>query len=131
MTTLTATMHRSTFLRRVLFADAATCAAMGALLTLDAAALAPLFALPAALLTYAGASLFPIAAFILWVATRTAIPPTGVWLVILGNAGWVAGSAVLLVMGPTLIGAGFVVVQALGTAVLAALEYVGLRHAAD
>ena len=132
MTAMTATIQRATLLRRVLYVDAATCAAMGALLTLDAGVLAPLFGLPAMLLQYSGFSLFPIAAFMLWVATRAALPLPGVWLVIVGNAGWVAGSAALLALAsPTAIGYAFVVAQALGTAALAALEYGGLHYAAD
>jgi hypothetical protein len=132
MTAITATMHRSTFLRCVLLIDAATCAAIGALLTLDGGALAPLFGLAAVLLRCSGISLLPIAAFMVWVATRERLPRAGVWVVIMGNAGWVAGSAALLLaVAATPIGGAFVVAQALGTAVLAALEYVGLRHAAD
>src|SRR5712691_9373460 len=56
----TATLDRSTFLRRVLYVDAATCVATGALMTLDAALLSTLLGLPAALLLGSGLSLFPI-----------------------------------------------------------------------
>ena len=45
-----ATLERSAFLRRVLYVDAATCAATGALMSLDAAPLSTLLGLPAALL---------------------------------------------------------------------------------
>ena len=131
MTAVTATLHRSTFLRRVLQVDAATCAAMGALLFVDAGALEPLLGLPAALLKYSGVGLFPVAAFILLVATRATLPRSGVWLVILGNAAWVAASASLLgFVAPTAIGYAFVVGQAFATAVLAVLEYAGLHQAA-
>jgi hypothetical protein len=129
MTALTANpADRATFLRRVLFVDAGTCAAMGALLTIDAAPLSGMLGLPAALLAWAGASLFPIAAFMLLVATRRQIPPAGAWLVIAGNAGWVlASGAVLFVFAPTGLGYAFVLAQAVATAVLADLEYVGLK----
>lgn len=41
----------------------------------------------------AGLSLFPVAAFLLWVGTRRDIPRPGAWLAILGNVGWIAGNA--------------------------------------
>ena len=80
-------------MRRIVLIDAVTCIAMGALLVLGAAALAPLLGLPDTLLQYSGLSLFPIAAFMLWVATRSNLPRAGVWTIIAGNALWVAGSA--------------------------------------
>jgi len=131
MTTLAATEDRSACLRRVLYADTATCIATGALLTLDAAPLSPLLGLPAALLLYSGLSLFPIAAFMLWVATRRDIPHPGAWLVVIGNAAWVIGSvAVLAGLSPTTLGYAFVIAQAVVVALLAELEYAGLRKIA-
>ena len=125
----TATLERSTFLRRVFYVDAATCVATGALMSLDTAPLATLLGLPAALLFGAGLSLFPIAAFMLWVATRRDIPRPGAWLVICGNAGWVAGSAlVLLANVPTALGYAFVIAQAVVVALLLELEYTGLHR---
>jgi hypothetical protein len=122
-------LQRSTFLRRVLYVDAATCAATGALMTFDATPLSTPLGLPAALLFWAGLSLFPIGAFILWVATRRDIPRPGAWLVIAGNAGWVAGSAlVLALLSPTGLGTTFVIAQAVVVALLAELEYVGLKR---
>ena len=81
----------------------------------------------------AGLSLFPIAAFMAVVATRASIPPVGVWLVIIGNAGWVLGSLWLSVGGavsPNTFGITFVAMQAIAVAALAALEYVGLQKTA-
>ena len=129
MTALVASDDRSTFLRRVLFVDAATCVATGGLMALDAVPLASLLGLPAALLFYAGLSLFPVAALMLWVATRRDIPRPGAWLVIAGNAGWVAGSVlVLLANSPTGLGYAFVIAQAVVVALLAELESMGLRR---
>ena len=86
--------------------DAATCVATSVLMSLFATALATLLGLPAALLFHAGASLFPIAAFMAWLALRPDISRWGAWLVILGNAGWVAGSVLVLVLfSPTAVGA--------------------------
>ena len=136
MTTMTATRaassERSTFLRRVLLVDAATCVATGALLSLDSGPLSPLLGLPAALLFYCGLSLFPSAALILWVATRRRISRPGAWVVIAGNALWVAASLFLLMVEvPTALGYAFVIAQAVVVALLAELEYTGLRKAAS
>lgn len=133
MNTLTATpdlsFKRSTFLRRVLCVDAATCAATGALMAFDAAPLSTPLGLPAALLFWAGLSLFPVAAFLLWVATRRDIPRPGAWLAILGNVGWITGSALVLVLlSPTGLGYAFVIAQAAVVALLADLEYTGLKR---
>jgi hypothetical protein len=131
MTALAASLDRASFLRRVLAADAATCFAMAFFLLLLERPLVPLLGLPGALLDGAGFALIPIAAFIAWVATRTAFLRTGTWIVIAGNAAWVAGSLLLLVPGwfsLTPLGSVFVAAQALGVTILGALEYVGLRR---
>jgi hypothetical protein len=131
MITVETIIDRTAFLRRVLVVDAATCVAMGALLTLFATPLSTLLGLPTALLFHAGASLFPIAGSMVWVASRREIPSWGAWLVILGNAGWVAGSVVALVLfSPTGVGYAFVIVQAVVVVFLAELEYNGLRRSA-
>jgi hypothetical protein len=121
----------SRFLRTVLLVDAATCLATGLLMTAGSAMLAPLTQIPAGLLFSAGVSLFPVAAFITFVATRDVVPPLGVWLVIAGNAAWVAGSLWLSIggaLGPNALGYAFIAVQASAVAMLAALEYAGLRR---
>jgi len=109
--------------------DAATCIATGGLLTLAANPLAPVLGLSAVVLEYAGIGLFPIAAFMLWVATRSPIPATGGWLIVIGNLAWVVGSAVVLfASSPTLLGYAFVIAQAVVVAALAELEFQGLRR---
>lgn len=121
------------FLRTVLLIDAATCVATGLLMTAGAGPVARLTQIPAGLLMTAGLSLFPIAAFIAFVATRVSSWPAGVWLAILGNAGWVLGSLWLLVSGtvaPNGLGIAFVVIQAIAVAALADLEWLGIRRAA-
>ena len=123
----TATLSRTPLLRRTLWADAATCLGTGLLLAALAAPLSPLLGLPAALLQYAGLALLPIAAFIALTASRPS--PAMVWLVIAGNVLWVAGSvAVLFVFAPTALGMAFVIAQGVVVAVLAEVEYVGLRR---
>lgn len=127
------TFRTSTFLRRVLIADAATCAAAGLLLMLGASSLEHLFGLPTALSRYAGASLLPFAALLAYFATREELSPRSLWAVIVVNALWTADSILLLVVGwvePNGLGSAFVVFQALGVAAFAALEYLGLRKSA-
>jgi hypothetical protein len=123
--------NRPNFLRNVLLVDAATCVASGLLMTIGARPIAGLTGLPAGLLGSAGLSLFPIAAFMAFVAIRQPIWPIGVWLVILGNVGWVVGCLGLLLgafASPTAFGIAFVSAQAIAVAVLAELEFTGLRH---
>lgn len=118
-----------TFLRRVLLADAATGLATGTLMSSATATLSGLTLIAPPLLYSAGLSLFPIAAFMAYVAMR--FSRLGVWLVILGNVGWALGSIALLVGGviaPNALGAAFVVLQALAVAVFAGLEVLGLRR---
>ena len=118
------------FLRTILLFDAATCAVMGAALALASGPIARFTYIPPSLLFYAGLSLFPIAAFIAIVAMRPA--PATVWLVILGNLGWVAGSALLLVsswIAPNGLGYAFIAVQAAAVAIITKLEHGALRQA--
>ncbi|HXG65781.1 MAG TPA: hypothetical protein VNO70_11790 [Blastocatellia bacterium] len=124
-------LRTSIFLRRVLFADAATCAATGLLLTFGSGVLEQFSGLPAGLLRYAGISLLPFAAFLVYLATRETLSQPAVWAVIVLNALWTADSFLLLLTGwvaPTELGYTFVIAQALGVAVFAGLEYVGLRR---
>ena len=120
------------FLRRVLFVDAATSAAAAALLS-AADVLAPLLGLPQALLLGAGAAFVPFAALVLWVAMRDPLPRAGAWLVVAINVVWAADSVLLLFtdwVAPATLGTAFVLVQAAAVAVLAELEFVGLRRMA-
>ena len=124
-------IHSPKFLRTVLLVDAATCVATGLLMAFGADLVAGLTAIPASLLRYAGVSLFPVALFIAGVGMRNSVPAPGVWVVIIGNALWVAGSAFLLfggVVAPNAMGYVFIGVQAAAVAVLAELEYFGLRQ---
>ena len=119
------------FLRTVLLIDAITCVATGLLMTLGADIVAGLTAIPAALLLYAGLSLFPVAMFIALVGTCETLAPPAVWLVIIGNALWAAGSVLLLfgsMIAPNALGYVFIAAQAAAVAVLAELEYFGLRQ---
>ncbi len=120
----------SNFLRCVLAADAATCAATGLLLALGADWLEQTMRLPAHLSLYAGLSLLPFAAFLIYLARQKNLSPTLIWVVIALNALWTADS-ILIVLGgwiePNALGSAFVIFQACGVAMFAGLEYFGLR----
>ena len=121
----------SSFLRRVLFADALSCAGMGLLLMLGAPLLAGALSLPEVLLRETGIVLLPCAAFVAWIVSRAAIPRGAVWVLIVINALWAFDSVVLLAGGwvhPNVFGYAFVLGQAAVVAVLAELEYKGLRR---
>ena len=122
------------FLRRVLIVDAVASAATGLLMFACAALLEQWLNLPALLLRYAGLSLLPFAAIVAWLGLRQSLSRAGVWAVIALNVLWVLDSAALLVSGwvdPALLGYAFVVFQAAVVAVLAELEFIGLRRAAS
>jgi hypothetical protein len=77
--------------------------------------------------------LIPYVAFVAWVGTREAISRSAVQAIIVLNVLWVAGSIGLLVSGwvaPTMLGYAFVIAQAAVVAVLAELQFVGLRRGA-
>jgi hypothetical protein len=124
-------VRTSSFLRWVLFADAATCVATGLLLTLGSGQLGEYLGLPSGLLRYSGISLLPFAALLVYLATRETLSSPVVWTVIVLNALWAIDSILLLLTGwvaPTELGSTFVVAQALGVAVFAILEYFGLKR---
>jgi hypothetical protein len=120
----------SSFLRRVLLADAIASAATGLLMLLGAGFLEPLLGLPGALLKTAGLLLLPFAALVAFAATRDQVSRPLVWLVIASNAIWTVDSILLLLSGwvaPTMLGTAFVIAQAVVVGLFAELEYFGLR----
>jgi hypothetical protein len=120
-------------LRTVLLIDAVTCVAMGLLMSTGAEFLAQKTHLPYDLLFIAGLILFPVAVFMTFVAMRPNVWSLGVWLVILGNCGWVAASVWLLagdLIHPNLGGYLFLAVQAAAVIVLSAIEYAGIQNRA-
>ncbi|MGZ8281649.1 MAG: hypothetical protein ACXWUN_01710 [Allosphingosinicella sp.] len=124
-------MQITTFLKRVLVLDAASCLGMGLLLALGAGVLAPMFGLARPLVFGAGVALVPIGLFILWVATRKNVHPLLVYLVIGGNLLWVIDSLLLIrdAAGITALGTAFVTAQAAAVAALTAMEMIGVRRA--
>jgi hypothetical protein len=124
-------IHPSQFLRRALLADAVFSGIAAMVLTLDAGALAPMLALPEALLRETGLFLIAYTALVGWLGTRQTMPKILVTIVIAGNIAWTIASIALLFSGtvtPNLLGEGFVAAQAIATGVFAELQYIGLRR---
>ena len=120
-------------LRRTLTIDAVVSTASALLLQFAGDELAQWLAVPETLLRYAGILLVPFAIYVGIVARREVVTRSGVGAVIGMNIAWVVAS-VWLVMGssvrPSPAGYVFIVGQALAVAVLAELQYMGLRRAA-
>jgi hypothetical protein len=117
------------FLRHVLWADAIASGATGLMMIAGAGLLESLLGLPSTLTREAGIALVPFAALVAVVATRARISRVAVWVIIAANAAWTIGSFGLLAGGvaTTALGCAFVIAQALVVAILAELEYAGMR----
>ena len=125
------TIPLSPFLRGALTLDAVSSFALGALLVPGAGMLAPLLGLPRPLLLETGLIILLCAGFIGWLATRREAPRALILLAIIGNAGWVTASLLLLASGlvaPTTLGVVFVLAQTAAVALFAELEWIGLRR---
>ncbi|MES2912316.1 MAG: hypothetical protein V4718_13045 [Pseudomonadota bacterium] len=121
------------FMRNVLRVDALSCLACGLLQLAFPVQMADMLHLPGPLLAYTGEFLLVYAAVVAFVSTRKPIPRHVVWLLVAGNLGWAAACVLLLVSGsvhPTALGMAYVAMQALTVAVLAELQYFGLRRTA-
>lgn len=121
----------SSLLRRTLIADALISAAAGLVMTAGAGLLQGLLQLPYSLLMGAGLALFPWAACLLWLARKPMLPSAAVWAVIVLNLVWIADSAWVALGGsfaPNALGLAFIGLQAAVVAVLAELEFIGLRR---
>ena len=122
----------SVLLRRALVADALVSAAVGAVMALGAAALQSLLGISSTVLLLAGLTLFPYAAYLLWLATRPAVPRAAVWVPIVLNVMWAAeclAFAFATSPPPTLLGEAFIAVQVITVLAFAELEFIGLRRA--
>lgn len=127
------TNKMNTFLRYVLLADATTSLIVGTPMAVASGFVAGMTELPQNLLFFAGLSLFPFAASLIYLATRPEFTAAGVWLVIVVNILWISASILLIVTEittPNAFGTFFVIFQAIGVGAYAVLEYIGLRHAA-
>jgi len=132
MTTMIRKADDQVFVRRALLADALVSAATGLLLAVAADYLTGFLGLPVALMRFAGLSLLPFAAIVLFVGLRPAPPRTAVLAIIAYNAMWTVDSFVLLASGwiaPTLLGSAFVTIQAVTVGGFAMLQWVGMKRA--
>lgn len=119
------------FLRNLLFADAASCLATGALQVLFTAPLAGLLALPAPLLAGTGWFLLGYGALVGLSATRDPLPRALIRLFLAGNLAWALACVALLAgrwLVPTALGAAWILAQAATVAMLALLQWTGLRR---
>jgi hypothetical protein len=128
-------MMRSTlspFLRRVLWFDAATCLITGTVFLAAGAAVERLLAIPAPLARALAVVLLAFGAFVAWVGMRRELMRPAVWAIVLANASWAVESVLALVFGwlqPDALGQWFVMAQAAAVAVIAELQFIGLRRA--
>jgi hypothetical protein len=116
-------------LKNVLLLDAATCIGAGALMAFGSSFVSGLTAIPAQLLWWAGLILFPCAALMIAAGLQAVPSRPLVWLIVLGNIGWVAASVALFaVISPNALGVVFILAQAAAVAILALLEHSALQR---
>ena len=120
---------QSTFIRRVLLADALLSGAAGVLMIAGASVIAPIINLPSDLLLTAGFALMPWMLALLWLARSAEVSRPGVHGVIAVNIAWVLGSiAVLFIFAPSAFGYAFVIAQAVAVGVLTELQIIALKR---
>lgn len=119
----------NTALQNVLLLDAATCVAAGVLMAFGSNFVAGFTGIPTSLLFWAGSVLFPIAALMVYAGVQATPSRPLVWLIILGNIGWVAASlALFAIIAPNGLGYAFITAQAAAVAMLALLEHGALQR---
>ena len=124
------TMQSSNALQNVLLLDAATCVGAGALMAFGSSFFGGLTGIPVPLLFWAGLILFPIAALMAYAGLQAMPPRPIVWLIVLGNIGWVIASlCVFAFIAPNALGYVFILAQAATVGVLALLEHSALQRA--
>lgn len=124
-------INPSLFLRRAIVGDAIITGAMAVLLVVAAGLLGPLLNLPESFLREVGIFLVVYAALVGFLGSRELMPKLAVWLVIGANALWAIDSIALLFTNwvqPNMLGQAFVVMQAVTVAVIAELQYIGLKR---
>ena len=135
--TTTASAHRPLkrprrdLLRTALLLDAAVTGVNGVGYLAGAGLLAPVLGLPTGWLYPAGAFLLAYAVAVAALGTRSRIARASAWLVVAVNTVWALDSLALVALGwgtPTVVGATWVVVQALVVGGFAVLQAVALRR---
>jgi len=121
----------SSLLRNALLADAVLSGATGLLLAVAAGPLSTLLGLSAALLRGSGLFILPFAILAGSWSLRERLARSSVFVLVVCNALWALDSVLVLLLGwiePTVPGEVFVVGQAIIVAVLAELQFIGLRR---
>ena len=118
----------STFLQRVLLADALTSILVAALQLALTRPLANLLGLSQELLFEPGVFLAGYALLLAWLARGKPVPALLLWILVIGNAGWALGCALVAAMeGPNVLGLAYLAIQALTVLVFAGRELAGIR----
>lgn len=124
-------INPSLLLRRAIQGDAVITGAMAVLLVAAAGLLGSLLNLPKSFLREVGVFLIVYAALVGFLGSRERMPKLAVGLVIAANALWAIDSIALLFTGwiqPNLLGQAFIAAQAVAVAVIAELQYMGLKR---
>lgn len=123
-------IRTSRLLRQGFLLDASVSGCLGTICLLGSEGLAGSFNLPQELLLAVGIMCLAWALANFVAATQAHLRSAIVWGVILSNCAWVLGSFALLQgawLQPNKMGITFVVAQAIGVALLAGLQFAGLR----
>ncbi len=121
------------FLRNVLRLDALSCLACGALQVAMPGQMADWLSLPQPLIAWTGEFLLAYAALVLFISWRQPTPRGAVWTLVAGNLAWGLACVALLLapaFQPSPLGMAYVVLQALTVALMAGLQFIGLRRQA-
>jgi hypothetical protein len=91
-----------------------------------------LLAIPAPLSRVLAVVLLIFGGLVAWVGTRRHLMRSAVWAIVTLNALWAVESLLTLAFGwldPNALGRAFIIVQAVAVAVIAELQFIGLRRA--
>lgn len=124
-------VQMSSYLKKVLIADAAISGAAAVAMMAGSTFLPALLGLPFELLLWAGVALIPFVAGLFLVLRQPQVARGVVLAIIALNIGWVVASLVVAfgpVFAPTLLGKVFVAAQAATVALFAELQIIGLRR---
>jgi hypothetical protein len=119
------------FLRAVVWFDAATGVLLAALHLALTDTLAGWLGLPAGLVSASGLALVAYAVLAMSIASQRNIPRGLLWLLIVGNAAWFFASLALLLSSaitPTVWGQAYLVVHVVSVGLLAELQWFGVRR---
>lgn len=126
-------LQPSLLLRRALLADGLVGVLTAVHLLLLADWLSSVLELPRQLLFGSGLALLPLAAWLIWLASRETLSRMVVWTVLALNALWLIDSLLLLLSGwiaPNLLGYAWVIGQAGVVLLFIELELLGLKRSA-